>query len=149
VPCPKCLWINDQIGRTTFPPVCCECLGPDSQRFAVQYPVNRALGFAVPFCKGCARRWTRRKWLGVLVTLSAAAALGIPMMLALKLDEIIFWALLLVVGTLLPVIGAMIAGWRAAPVRVKSVDRSRGVARLWFRNEYYLNEVAANQPARH
>jgi hypothetical protein len=142
-------WMNYQIGRTTFPPICCECLGPDSQRFALQYSVNRALGFAVPLCKGCARRWTRRKWLGALVTLSAAAALGIPIMLALKLDEIIFWALLLVVGILLPVIGAMIAGWRAAPVRVKSVDRSRGVVRLWFRNAYYLNDVAANQAARH
>jgi hypothetical protein len=142
-------WMNYQIGRTTFPPICCDCLSPDSQRFAFQYPVNRALGFSVPLCKGCARRWTRRKWLGALVTLATAAAFGIPLMLALKLDEIFFWALVFILGTLLPVIGAMIAGRRAAPVRVKSVDRSRGVVRLWFRNEYYLNDVAANQPARH
>jgi hypothetical protein len=48
-------------------------------------------------------------------------------------------------GALLPTIGAMIAGWRAAPVRVKSFDQSRGVVRLWFRNENYLNDIVANQ----
>jgi hypothetical protein len=137
-------WINYQIGRSTLPPVCCDCLGPDSPRFAYHYSAASALGLTVPLCKACARRWTGRKWLGALVTFAAAAVFDIPLLLVLKLDEIIFWAVVLLAGTLLPVVGAMIAGWRAAPVRVKTVDKSRAVIRLWFRNEHYLSDVATN-----
>jgi hypothetical protein len=138
-------WMNYQVGRTTFPPICCECLEPSSPRFAFHRPLGWALQLVVPLCKRCARRWTRRKWLGGLATLGAAAAFGLPIMFALKLDDIIFWFVVCGLGALLPTVGAMIAGWKAAPVRVKSFDQSRGVVRLWFRNENYLNDVVANQ----
>ena len=137
-----------QIGRSTFPPICCDCLGPDSQRFAFQRRLGPAFGLAVPLCKRCARRWSRRKGLGALFGFIVVATIGIPATLILKVDEVVFWFAVFVFGTVLPVVGAMVNGWRMAPVRVKNVDISRGVVRIWFRNEHYLNDVVANQDVR-
>jgi hypothetical protein len=133
-------WMDYQIGRSASSSVCCECLEPASPRFAFQRPLGMTFHLVVPLCKRCARRWTRRKWLGGMVALGAAAAFGIPLLFVLKLDDVVFWFTVCSLGALFPTVGAMIASWRAAPVRVKSFDQSRGVVRLWFRNEAYLND---------
>ena len=138
-------WMNYQIGRSALPPICCSCLAPESTQFAFRRPVGQAVALVVPLCESCSRRWTRRKWLGALIALGATAAFGVPMMLALKLDEIVFWCIVLGLGFVLSIIGAMIADRGADPVRFKIVNGSRGVVRLWFRNADYLNDVPANQ----
>ncbi len=64
--------------------------------------------------------------------------------MVLKLDEIVFWCTVGVAGVVIPIIGAMVAGSISAPVRVKIVDVSRGVVRLWFRNKAFAtNRVPA------
>ena len=72
------------------------------------------------------------------------AAVGFPVLLLIKLDEIVFWMVAIGLGAVAPVVGSMIAGRMAEPVRVKVVDSSRGVVRLWFRNENVPKQVAAH-----
>jgi hypothetical protein len=127
-----------QVGRSVLPPFCCVCLGPVTPGAAYRHPVRPAVEVAVPLCAACARRWRWRKRLGALAGLGAGAVIGIPILLALKLDEVVFWFVLLLAGPLVPIVGAMIAGHLAAPVHVKVIDGPRGVARLRFRNEGFV-----------
>ena len=141
-------WMDYQVGRSTFPPLCCECLAPAAPRSAYRRPVRPAVELVVPLCAPCARRWSRRMWLGVLVALGLSAVVGLPVMLALKLDEVVFWLTIGGLGIVIPILGAMVAGRLAAPVRVKVLDSSRGVVRLWFRNETFPKQVAADENVR-
>jgi len=131
-------WTDFQVGRDALPPVCCDCLAPSAPGATYRHPVGPALAVVIPLCAKCARRWTGRKWLGALAGLGLAAV-AVPVLMALKLDEIIFWTIAAVMALLIPTIGAMIAGRLASPVLVKIADRSRGVVRLRFRNENFLN----------
>jgi hypothetical protein len=133
-----------RVGRSTLPPLCCDCLARDPGCSVYRYPFGAGTEIMIPLCKRCAKHWTWRKCLGAVVTIAAAVAFGVPILLALRLDEIFFWFAIFVLFALLPIVGAMIAGRWTAPVRVKSTVFSRGVARLWFRNGDYLNEVAAH-----
>ncbi len=135
-------WLEFQVGRSDLPATCCRCLAPGDPRASYRIPLGPALNLAVPLCRPCARLWTGRKWLGALVALGAAAAVGLPVLLASKLDEILFWPIVGVGAILAPVVGAMVAGSLASPARVKSFDASRGVVRLWFRNEEFPKRVA-------
>ena len=102
-----------------------------------------AVEVVVPLCAACARRWTRRLWLGALAALGVTAAAGLPALSLLKLDDIVFWIAVVALGVVAPLVGSMVAGRMAEPVRMKVVDSSRGVVRLWFRNENVAKRVAA------
>jgi hypothetical protein len=88
----------------------------------------------IPLCKSCASRWKRRGWMGALLALLLVLAVVLPVLYILKLDEIIFWLAVGCVVLIIPMIGATVAGNVDAPFRVKSIDSSRGVVKLWFRN---------------
>jgi hypothetical protein len=134
-------WIDFQIGRSALPPVCCACLSPAAPQSSYQHPLSPAVNLVVPICTCCARQRTLRQWLGALVALGLMTLVGLPVLLALKLDEAMFWFVAITLGLIAPIIGAMVSGRLALPVRVKVVDRTRSVARLWFRNEEYRNQA--------
>jgi hypothetical protein len=133
-------WIDFQVGRSALPLLCCGCLSPAPQS-SYERPVRRAVNLSVPMCRPCARQWRGRQWLGAFAALGLAALVGLPALLALGLDEIVVWVVAISVGIIVPIIGAMVAGRLACPVRVKVVDGARGVARLWFRNEDYRRQA--------
>lgn len=70
------------------------------------------------------------------------------MLLAVNIDEIVFWLAIAALAIVSPIIGSMIAGRLAEPVRVKITDLSRGVARLWFRNPRVPEEIVASARAK-
>lgn len=138
-------WIDYQLASGPLPPHCCQCLAPASPRHAYQRPLGSALRLDFPLCKACARRWNGRKWLGALIALLIWAAVVVPITFVLKLDEVGFWFVVGTAGLLIPIIGAMVAGKRMVPARVKIVDISRGVIRLRFQNEKYAETVVSQQ----
>jgi hypothetical protein len=86
--------------------------------------------------------------LGVAIALALTAFVGLPVLLALKLDEVVFWLTVGGLGIVIPIVGAMVAGRLAAPVRVRVVDGPRGVVRLWFRNGTFPRQAAADEDVR-
>jgi hypothetical protein len=129
-----------RIGLSSLPAMCCECVMPDSGGSAYRYLFTATIPIVVPLCRRCTRRSTWRKCLGALVGIGSAA-LGVPVLLVLQTDAIFFGFAIFLLFTLLPVVGAMIASYRTAPVRVRKISTSRGIARLWVRNKNYLNHV--------
>ncbi len=43
-------WIDFQIGRSVFPPGCCECLGPEAPEAAYRRLLQPAVELIVPLC---------------------------------------------------------------------------------------------------
>jgi hypothetical protein len=131
-------WIDFQIGRIGLPLSCCGCLGPPDAQSAFRQPLSQAVELVVPCCGSClqARKWKSRKY--GLITLALTALVAVPILIALKLDEVVFWMSLIGLCTVVPYLfGTTLADSTTIPVRVKFVDRSRGIIRLWFRNENY------------
>lgn len=139
-------WLDFQVGRNTLPPLCCECLGPATAK-VYRRPIRPAVEVQVPLCAGCARRWTRRRWLGALAALGLTAAVALPLLYFLKLDEVVFWMVAIALAIVVPIAGSLVAGHLSAPVRVKVVDSSRGVVRLWFRNGAFARRILADSAA--
>ncbi len=135
-------WIEIQIGRERVPGVdCCRCLaraGPDS---AYQAQLGRGLALDFPQCPECARVSLGRIRASGLVAAGAAGVLGIPALGFFTFGSYHHYVLAACVVMIFP---AIIAGCTVlrltAPVRVKFVDRSRGVVRIRFRNAEYLNK---------
>jgi hypothetical protein len=137
------VWMDFQIGRSVFPSVCCGCLADVAPGSGHSRPVYPGVALMIPLCKTCASRWKRRGWLGALLALLLVLAVVLPVLYILKLDEIIFWLAVGCVVLIIPMIGATIAGNLDAPFRVKSIDSSRGVVKLWFRNASFPKPTAS------
>ena len=135
-------WIAFQVGRHKLPPPCCQCLNQSEPRSAYALPVFRAAVLVIPFCTHCRREWKLRMWFVGLIALGVALAFAVPLLLALQLDPVVFWMLLVVICGIAPLVTAVVAPHLTAPVRVKSVDPSRALVRLWFRNADYRNQVS-------
>lgn len=137
-------WMDFQVGRTILPPLCCNCLAPANPRAAYRRPLAPAVEVIVPLCTSCSSRRSQRLWLGAAIALAVTALIGVPVLLMLKLDEIIFWAVVGVLAIFAPILGTMVADRMASPFRVKVIDVSRGVVALWFRNENFPVAAAAS-----
>ncbi|HET6325990.1 MAG TPA: hypothetical protein VFG04_15035 [Planctomycetaceae bacterium] len=135
-------WVDFQVGRQSWPLVCCDCLQPGTLERGHRMMVTNTMKLTIPRCEGCAhsaRRDFRRIWwnvatIGILVT----AAIVIP----LNLDWAEFW---IVSGVLLLIafgIGVFVARKKTAPAKIADRDRSRAVVRLQFRNADYTRVVA-------
>jgi hypothetical protein len=83
-----------------------------------------------------------RMWFVGLVTFGCAVASAFPLWIALTLDPVVFWVLFGVVCGVTPLVGAGVAYRLTTPVHVKSVDASRAIVRLRFRNEGYRNRIS-------
>ena len=73
------------------------------------------------------------------------AAVGFPALYSMNLDETVFWIAVIGLAVVAPIVGSMFAGRMTEPVRVKVVDSSRGVVRLWFRNGAVPKRVFADR----
>lgn len=135
-------WVDFQVGRQSWPLVCCDCLQPGTLDRGHRMLVTTTLRLTIPRCEDCAhsaKRDFRRIWwnaatIGILVT----AAIVIP----LNLDWVEFGimsGLLLVIAF---AIGAFVARKKTAPAKIADRDRSRAVVRLQFRNADYTRVVA-------
>ena len=118
--------------------------------FAVFVSVNRNPGpgaaiqcsevavLLVPFCSRCAHEWKLRVWLVGLIAFGAVGRTCVRGAAAPKLDPLAFWVSFVLVCGATPLLAAGVAYRLTTPVRVKSADASRALARLWFRSEPYL-----------
>ena len=86
-------WITYQIGRNEFPACCCNCLLPIASESGKDLPVDSALKLKIPVCDSCAGQIKRRAWLTGLVLFGTMMAGGLGVLLALRLDSVLFWLL--------------------------------------------------------
>ncbi len=141
-------WINFQIGRQELPSLCCGCQGASEAQSAYRHPVFRAAVLVVPLCARCAREWTVRMWLVGLVAFLAVVASALLLLTALTSDQLVCWLVFGVICGITPLACAGLAFRLTTPVRVRSVDASRAMVRLWFRNEEYRNHIALSEGVR-
>jgi hypothetical protein len=136
-------WCDFQIGRHSWPLLCCGCLQPTTLDLGHRMNVTKTLRLTIPRCADCAhsaqQRYRRLLWNAVTVGVLATAAVVLPF----NLDWLEFG---LVSGGLLIVslvVSVVVARKMAAPAKIAGGDRSRGVVRLRFRNADYARAVAA------
>ena len=142
-------WIEFQVGRHELPPLCCECLDPSEPRAGHRRTVFPAVALLIPLCSGCARKWKVRMWLIGLATFAAAVASALLLLWPLGLDPLVFKIALIVVCGVTPLVAAGVAYRLTTPVRVKTVDASRGIVRLRFRHEEYRNSFTLTDGGAH
>jgi hypothetical protein len=136
-------WCDFQIGRHSWPLLCCGCLQPTTLDRGHRMNVTKTLKLTIPRCADCAhsaqQRYRRLLWNAVTVGILATAAVVLPF----NLDWLEFG--LVSVGLVLVslVVSVVVARRMAAPAKIAGGDRSRGVVRLRFRNADYARAVAA------
>lgn len=134
-------WCDFPIGRR-LPGLCCGCLQPTRSDIGDRLRVTATIWLTVPRCSDCeksAKQRTRKQWWnGCMASVAATGLIVIPV----NLD----WAEFAVASAgLLAVfllVTALVVRRLTAPARVAGGDRSRGVARLRFRNPDYARAVA-------
>jgi hypothetical protein len=129
-----------QIGRCCIPPFCCECLARADETCAYNAQVSNAVCLAIPFCHVCARRWKRKQLSSGLLAAAPWAALlafgAIWLATSLGLDPHLVFSLTLVT-VLVPLVVGMRVGRSIMPVRVQTIDASRGAIRIFVQNPRY------------
>ena len=96
----------------------------------------------VPLCSQCARNWKVRMCLIGLATFGAVIGATLLLLLSLALDQLAFWVVFALVCGVTPLVAAGVAYRLTTPVRVQTVDASRGIVRLRFRSEEYRNNLS-------
>lgn len=135
-------WHDFQIGRHSFPPLCCGCLQIAAMEFAYKQPVSTAIDLEVPRCADCANN-SKRAFRRIWWTVAAIGSLvGTGVIMPLNLESFEFW--IIIVAYLLILIGlaSFVASTATSPVKITIGDESRGVLRLRFRNAEYGQLVA-------
>jgi hypothetical protein len=135
-------WVDFQIGRQTWPPVCCDCLQPASLDRGHPMKLTTTLRLTIPCCAECAqstqRRFRRLLWNGATASILVTAAVVIP----LNLDWVEFCIASIGLLVVSFAVSVPVARRMMAPGKVVGGDRSRGVVRLRFRNAAYARAVA-------
>jgi hypothetical protein len=141
-------WIDYQIGRSGLPAVCSHCLGSANSTSAYHRPLLLGIALMVPSCANCAR-WRKRTSRKIgLITFGTVTGVMLPVLIFLKLDEVVFWVVACFLGLFAAALGLVLASHRTTPARVKFVDKPRGVIRLRFRNESYQRLLHSKDNAR-
>lgn len=142
----ECEWFDFQIGRHRLPVCCSQCLQEASPESVWTHPVTVAVQFLVPRCDECQRKSKREYLLTWPFAFAVSAGAGIGLLLMFPFDESIFWILAVCHVMLSLGCAAFYASARSAPVRLKIVDRSRGILRLRFRIPGYRPETVWTTP---
>jgi hypothetical protein len=131
-------WVHVQVGRSTFPGVCCDCLNVAEPDCFYQHYIFTSLYLRIPLCRACIRRWERRyRRLGLQI-FAVLGGLAYVALLPWKLEELTFWLLFGTTCGVAPLVAYVVAKIRTTPVSAKVVDESRAIVRLRFRNPDYL-----------
>jgi len=134
-------WVDVSQVAPDFPPLCCNCLDPVGGPWANQAKKSPSSHVAIPYCNRCERALFRKKSI-----VGGYTALGLTLFATitffiLDVDPFNFW-LVTVIGVAVALYGVLtIIAYLHSPVRVRIVDRSRGIARCWFRNADYRKQV--------
>ena len=135
-------WCDFQIGRHTWPLLCCDCLRPTTLDRGHRMKVSTTLRLTIPRCSDCEdstqRRYRRLCWNGIIAGIIATAVIVLP----LNLDWLEFSLISVGLVVVSIVISILVARWMTAPAKIAGGDRSRGVVRLRFRNADYARAVA-------
>lgn len=134
--------VEMQIGRQSFPMICCLCLRSCTSDHAFEVPVLPGVQLRLPRCIDCAAGAKQRKWrIGLAIT-TATLVLTAGLLFALQLEQEEFWIFLVVSLLLAPALGAFIGHSATLPATVKVIDASRGILRLRFRNPDFTQHLA-------
>ena len=134
-------WFDYQIGRHRLPNCCSQCLGEAASESVWTHPITVAVQLSLPRCGACRRKSKGEYLIAWPLAFLVSAGAGLGLLLMIGLDEMIFWILggchiLLSFGC-----AAYYASVQSGPVRLKIVDRSRGVLKLRFRHPGYRPET--------
>ena len=134
-------WCDFQIGRQTWPMLCCDCAQPGTLECGHPLKVGTTLRLTIPRCRECKdaaeRRYRRLCWNGVIASVLVTAVIVLP----LNLDWIAFSVISVALVCVSIVISIVVAERMNAPAKVAGGDKSRGVVRLRFRNADYARTV--------
>ena len=135
-------WCDFQIGRHSWPLLCCGCLQPTTLDDGYEMKVTKTLGLTIPRCSDCAhsarQRLRRIWWNGAPVAFVATAAIVMPLNLG-WLEFGIATVALLIVSLAIDV---LVARRMTAPASIAAKDRDRGVVRLRLQSAEYARIVA-------
>jgi hypothetical protein len=140
-------WTVIQVGRSKFPMVCNVCLLPSNPQSTDRRKLRSTVELLLPRCAACARRQKRTVWKFVLISFGAMTAVVVPVMIALftrGVEDPGLLAWIVILSSFVPFIALIIAQDRTKTVRVKLIDRRRGVYRVRFRNEGYRKLIEMN-----
>ena len=138
-------FLDYQAGRSTFPPLCCECLAAGDETRGYPIKVTRLVAVSIPRCAVCATKARReeervsRNFL-ILALLGGSVMIALMVRASIELWIILVSPLALLAATLVGI--AVVAESRTSPVDVIDSDQSRGIVRLRFRNSQYAPAVA-------
>ncbi len=134
-------WCDFQIGRHSWPLLCCDCAQPGTLECGHPLKVGTTLRLTIPRCSDCKasaeRHYRRLRWNGVIASVLITAAIVLP----LNLDWPAFTLVSIALLSVSIVISMVVARGMTAPAKVAGGDKSRGVVRLRFRNADYARTV--------
>ncbi len=112
-------------------------MGPVEFNWAYNHALGPGLSLKIPVCPVCGEAFNKRKRKDAIFAAGLAASIAIPALFSLlpEFTIVVFTSFVILVPTFL--IAWQIAAWRLAPVRVRFLDRPRGVVRIRFRNPQF------------
>ncbi len=136
-------WIDFQLGLNGLPATCSSCLSPSEPNSAFHRVLLPGLQLIVPSCASCqVKRKRTQFWTKFwLILLAVLAFMTLPALIT-HLGVYTWFGVGLVV--IFAIVAGQFIGRMTSPVRVKFVDRSRGLLRLWFWNEDYRKLVGSS-----
>ena len=130
-------WIDFQIWRSEFPPICCVCLKKDSPDHAYKLDFYKEIKVSVPRCADC-HRAARQKYLRIFAKAFLIALLvSCTPLFLIKLDPVWFWFLIVSLPLISYGLACAIAGTCTEPASLSFKDVSRGTTRIHFGNPDY------------
>lgn len=138
-------WVEFQIGRSEFPPICCVCLNKTTFEHAYKIPFYKDIEMAVPRCEKCDRASARRYRRICLITLLIASLVTCTPLFVFRMDPVWFWFLIVSMPLVSYGLGCVFAGTSTEPAYLSCKDHHRGTARVHFRNPDYCAVFVQHQ----
>ncbi len=127
-------WHEFQLGREQLPFFCCDCMNAATPGHGYTATVTEAINLEIPRCAACANRSRRRWWVVWVVTAAAALLLEYGILATSRLETSEFWIVFVACSLVVLAFALWVAHAMTVPVKIRIVDRSRGILKLRFRN---------------
>lgn len=140
-------FLDFQFGRIHMPALCCECVKPASSGRGYSICVSKLIHFSIPRCTECTKEADRKSQSISRNFLKFALLGSVALVAGMVWASIPWWQIVVLSLMLLAfalVVLAMIVDTHTAPAKVIFRDRSRGVVRLRFRNQKYVEAVGGH-----
>ena len=140
-------WMHFQVGRHSFPAMCCSCLRNADSNHPFQFEEGRRIRLEIPRCVDCNLKSRHQYWRCWSVTAALGALAAITITALLNRESASFTVIAAVWLPLSCALASVVASTRTVPVKLAVEDEPRGVVRLRFRNADYGQAVAAHNRA--